>query len=122
MTPLDATPMIHVVMWRLLESAGGYPAAQNAVRMKAELETMRGRIPGMPYLEVGIDTRRRANSYDVVLICVFDSAEALEAYHDHPDHNAVKPLVQSVRGETVIVDYPSGTVAAEALMAALMPA
>jgi len=118
MTPRDAMPMVHVVMWRLLETAQGRTATENALLMKAELETMRGRIPGMPFLQVGVDARRRANSYDVVLICVFDDAEALEAYHDHPDHNAVKPLVQAVRGETVIVDYPSSVAPTEGLMAA----
>lgn len=100
-----APPMMHIVMWRLLEGAQGRTVAENAALMKAELETMRGRIPGLMRLDVGIDTRRRANSYDVVLICEFESAEALEAYHDHPAHNAVKPLVQAVRGDTVIVDY-----------------
>jgi len=98
-------PMTHVVMWRLLENALGRTAAENALLVKAELETMRGRIPGMTFLDVGIDTRRRANSYDVVLICRFDDVGLLEAYHDHPAHEAVKPLIQAVRGETVIVDY-----------------
>lgn len=99
--------MTHIVMWRLLETALGRPASENAVLLKAELESMRGKVPGLTGLEVGIDTRRRSNSFDVVLICAFESAEALEAYHDHPAHVAVKPLVQAVRGETVIVDYPA---------------
>jgi hypothetical protein len=97
--------MNHVVMWRLLDTAMGRTAQENAVLLKAGLEAMRGQIPGMTSLEVGIDTRRRANSFDVVLICRFDSADALEAYHDHPAHIAVVPLVQSVRCETIIVDY-----------------
>ena len=101
-------PMIHVVMWRLLETAMGRTTGENARLVKASLETMRGRIPGMTWLDVGIDSRRRANSFDVVLICEFESATALEAYHDHPAHEAVKPLIQAVRSETVIVDYPAG--------------
>ncbi len=104
-----STPMTHVVMWRLLENALGRSAAENALLMKAALETMRGRVPGMSFLDVGIDTRRRPNSYDVVLICRFDNAALLEAYHEHPAHEAVKPLVQAVRNETVIVDYPTAT-------------
>ena len=110
MNPVDqgpGGPMTHVVMWRLLETAMGRTAQENAIRLKAGLETMRGRIPGMTSLDVGIDTRRRANSFDVVLICDFESAEALEAYHDHPAHEAVKPLVQAVRDETIVVDYPA---------------
>lgn len=104
------SPVTHVVMWRLLANAMGRTAPENALRMKAGLETMRGQIPGMTYLDVGIDTRRRANSFDIVLICNFESAEALEAYHDHPAHEAVKPLVEGVRGETVVVDYPANRV------------
>lgn len=111
--------MTHVVMWRLLETAQGCTAGENAVLLKAELEAMRGRIPGMTGLEVGIDTRRRNNSFDVVLICRFESAEALEAYHDHPAHEAVKPLVAAIRGETVIVDYPAKEVFSRDAVAAV---
>lgn len=100
-------PMTHVVMWRLHETAMGRTAQENALLLKDGLETMRGKVPGMTHLDVGIDTRRWANSFDVVLICGFETAEALEAYHDHPAHAAIKPLVNAVRGETVIVDYPA---------------
>lgn len=100
-------PMTHVVMWRLLETAKGGSAVENAILLKARLEAMRGRIPGMRRLEVGIDTRRRANSFDVVLICDFESRAALEAYHDHPAHTAITRLVQAIRDETVVVDYPT---------------
>ena len=98
-------PLIHVVMWRLLETAMGRTAQENANLLKVELEAMRGQIPRMTYLDVGIDCRRRANSFDVVLICEFESAAALEAYHDHPAHMAVKGLLQAIRGATVVVDY-----------------
>lgn len=105
--PAAGPAMTHVVMWRLLETALGRSAHENAILLKAGLEAMRGRIPGMTGLEVGIDTRRRSNSFDVVLICGFESAEALEAYHDHPAHEAVKPLAAAIRSDTVIVDYPA---------------
>ena len=95
MNPVDQAPrgpMTHVVMWRLLETAMGRTAQENAILLKAGLEAMRGLIPGMTSLDVGIDTRRRANSFDVVLICGFESAEALEAYHDHPAHEGRNPF------------------------------
>jgi hypothetical protein len=109
--------MVHIVMWKLLDSAQGHSAAENAARLKAALETMRGRIPGMSVLEVGVDTRRRANSYDVVLVSMFDDMESLEAYHDHPDHNAVQPLIQAVRSQSIVVDYPARAACAEVLAA-----
>lgn len=107
-TGTDRGPsMTHVVMWRLLETALGRPASENALLLKAGLEDMQGQVPGLTGLEVGIDTRRRSNSFDVVLICTFESAEALEAYHDHPAHEAIKPLIQAIRSESVVVDYPT---------------
>jgi hypothetical protein len=92
---------VHVVMWRLASDA----AADAAHQVSTALQSMRGRIPGMLALEVGVDDRRRANSYDLVLQCRFASAAALEAYHDHPVHEAVKPLVRQLCRDGVVVDY-----------------
>lgn len=95
----------HIVMWRLKEQAAGNDRARNAGLIKEKLEALRGRIPGLRHIEVGIDFSREADSADVVLYSEFDSREALHAYHSHPEHVALKGFVGEVRAQRWLADY-----------------
>jgi hypothetical protein len=95
----------HIVLWRLKPEAHGRPAADNARAIKEKLEALRGRIPGMLRLEVGIDFSREETSSDVVLVSEFESRAALDAYQVHPAHEAVKGFILEARSERRLVDY-----------------
>lgn len=94
----------HVVFWRL-NGPTGEARRQQGAEIKAALEALNGRIPGLRHLEVGIDFSCGADSADVVLYSEFDSRDALAAYHDHPEHLRVAPLVKAARSERRVVDY-----------------
>jgi hypothetical protein len=98
----------HIVMWRLKDRAEGSDRAANARRIKAELEALRGRIPGLLALEVGLDIERSAAAFDVVLYSEFESLEALSGYQAHPEHAKVADFIGRVRSERVLVDYEPG--------------
>lgn len=95
----------HIVLWRLKPEAHGRPAADNARAIKEQLEALRGRIPGLLRLEVGIDFSREETSSDVVLVSEFESRAALDAYQVHPAHEAVKGFILEARSERRLVDY-----------------
>jgi len=95
----------HIVMWKLKPEAEGADALANARRIQAELEALRGRIPGMLAIEVGLDVERSAAAYDVVLYSEFESKAALAAYQAHPEHAKVAAFIGKVRQERVVVDY-----------------
>ena len=95
----------HIVVWRLKPEAHGQPAAQNARAIKEKLEALRGRIPGMLRLEVGLDFSREESSGDLVLYSEFESRAALNAYQVHPEHEAVKGFILEARSERRLVDY-----------------
>jgi hypothetical protein len=95
----------HIVVWRLKPEAHGRTAAQNAVSIKEKLEALRGRIPGMLRLEVGLDFSREQTSGDVVLYSEFESRAALDGYQVHPEHEAVKGFILEARSERRLVDY-----------------
>jgi hypothetical protein len=95
----------HIVMWKLKAYAEGGDVLANARRMKFELEALRGRIPGLVALEVGIDVERSSAAYDVVLCSEFDDAEALAAYQVHPEHAKVAAFIGKVREARAVVDY-----------------
>ena len=92
-------------MWRLKPQAEGADALSNARRMKAELEGLRGRIPGLLSLEVGLDVDRSSAAHDVVLVSEFESPAALAAYQAHPEHARVAAFIGKVRQERAVVDY-----------------
>lgn len=94
----------HIVMWRLNGATQAEKERQGA-EIKAALESLNGRIPGLIRLEIGLDFSRGEDSSDVVLYSEFDSREALDAYHHHPEHQKVAPLVKAARTERRVVDY-----------------
>lgn len=94
----------HVVMWNV---RGDTPAekAQGIARLQRSFESLRGRIPGLLCLEVGVDSSRVDYACDVVLYSEFESQAALDAYGTHPEHVRVKHEVADLRIARHQVDY-----------------
>ena len=85
--PAETThPMIkHIVMWTV-RGADDAARRHNLALLKAEFESLRGRVPGLPHLEIGVDESRIDYACDVVLYFEFVSLQALVDYADHPEH------------------------------------
>ncbi|MFB9128641.1 Dabb family protein [Paraburkholderia dipogonis] len=94
----------HIVMWRV---RGDTPAERlaGANRVKTSFEGLRGQIPGMSYLEVGLDHSRVDYACDAVLVTEFDSQDALNAYASHPEHLRVRNELGDLRTARFQVDY-----------------
>ena len=88
----------HIVMWKLKDKADAEP-------LKKALEALRGKIPGLLNIEVGIDFNQSEHAADVVLYAELESRDALAAYQEHPEHTAVIPMVQTVAVARTVVDY-----------------
>ncbi len=73
---------------------------------KEILLSMRGRVPQLRDIEVGIDRLGSERSYDVILVATVDSFAALEDYQNDPYHcGTVKKHMHAVREASVAVDY-----------------
>ena len=94
----------HIVMWRV---KGDSPQERHdaSVRIKRSFEGLRGRIPGMRHIEVGIDSSKVDYACDTVLVTEFDTLEALRAYADHPEHLRVRAELKGLRTTRHQVDY-----------------
>ena len=95
----------HIVMWQLKDQAEGADKAANAKKMKALLDACAGLVPGMHTFEVALAQPGLECTYDVVLYSEFESAAALDAYQNHPQHVALKPFVAAVRQSRQCMDY-----------------
>jgi len=88
----------HIVMWKLRDK-------KDAAEIKTKLEALKGKIPGLLDIEVGIDFLASEQSADLVLYTELESREALNAYQVHPEHQAVVPIVKAAAIARTVVDY-----------------
>jgi len=94
----------HIVMWKV---RGETPLqkAQAIAQLKRSFEGLRGRIPGLLHLEIGVDSSRIDYACDVVLYSEFESQAALDTYATHPEHLRVKQELGDLRIARHQVDY-----------------
>jgi hypothetical protein len=94
----------HIVMWNV---RGDSPEERElaVAQIQRSFESLRGRIPGLLRLEIGVDSSRVDYACDVVLYSEFDSQEALNGYASHPEHLRVKNEVADLRTTRHQVDY-----------------
>jgi hypothetical protein len=94
----------HIVMWNV-RGDDAAARAHNIAVLKAEFESLRGRVPGLLHLEVGVDDSRIDYACDVVLYTEFESREALAGYAQHPEHLRVRRALGELRTARHQVDY-----------------
>jgi quinol monooxygenase YgiN len=94
----------HIVMWNV-RGASREEHRANIERLRQEFESLRGRIPGLLHLEVGVDHSGIDYACDVLLYSEFDSQAALDAYASHPEHLRVKQALGDLRTARHQVDY-----------------
>ncbi|NJD51693.1 MAG: Dabb family protein [Candidatus Methanoperedens sp.] len=92
----------HVVLFKLKDRS-----IQSVEKARDVLLDLKGKIPVLRYLEVGIDVLHSERSYDIALITKFDSIEDLQAYQVHPVHQGVAKYINSVKEFSISVDYES---------------
>lgn len=89
----------HVILWKLKEEFSEAEKAQICAGIKAGLESLAGKIPGLASINVKIGGVSGSTA-DAMLDSTFDDLAALKAYSVHPAHVAVadskvRPFVQT---------------------------
>jgi quinol monooxygenase YgiN len=92
----------HVVVWKLKEPD---KRAAHAAIVKEALEGLRGKIPGLLAIEVGVDIGYDAGADDVCLYAEYADRAALDAYQIHPLHVAAKAVVAPYLTGRRVVDW-----------------
>lgn len=78
----------HVILWNLKDEYSDEQKMEIKAGIKAGLEGLKGKIPGL--VEIKVNTEPLASSNcDVMLDSLFESEEALKGYSGHPEHVAV---------------------------------
>lgn len=95
----------HIVMWNVVESHEGMDRQELLGEIKSRIEAMKGVVPQVREIEVGIDFNGSAAAYDIVLYSTFDSRADLDTYQVHPAHEEIKKFVGAVTTARAVVDY-----------------
>lgn len=91
----------HIVFFKLKE-----PTTENIEKARNILEGMRGNIPQLKELEVGVDVVRSERSFDVSITTRFDSREDMDEYQVHPYHvNEVIKNLRPMLEKSAAIDY-----------------
>lgn len=94
----------HIVMWNIRGDTA-VERAHGIARLQHSFASLLGKIPGLLYLEIGVDSSRIDYACDVVLYSEFESQAALDAYGSHPEHLRVKNELGDLRIARHQVDY-----------------
>ena len=89
----------HVVLFKLNEG-------ESAQKAKEVLLGMKGNVPMLRGIEVGVDKLHSARSYDVMLSVLLDDMQSLDEYqHDKYHVEVVKKHMHAVTKSSVAIDY-----------------
>lgn len=78
----------HVILWTLKEEYCDEQKKEIKKDIKAGLEGLKGRIPGLVDIQVNIDGLASSNA-DLMLDSTFEDEASLKGYAVHPEHVAV---------------------------------
>ena len=89
----------HIVCFKLKEG-------EDVNKAKEVLLSMKGNIPLIRDIEVGVDILHSERSYDLILSVVLDDMKALEDYQNNSYHvSVVKTHMHKIRSASVAVDF-----------------
>ena len=77
----------HIILWQLKEELKGEEKEQVKNNMKAHLEALVGKVPGLISMQIVIDGLESSNA-DVMLDSTLEDETALKGYAVHPEHVA----------------------------------
>lgn len=91
----------HIVMWKFKDEV----SEADKLEMKHQLESLKGVVPTLIDIEIGMDLVGKEASKDMVLYSEFASMEDLAAYAGHSEHLKVVEFVKPLVSERAVVDY-----------------
>lgn len=79
----------HIILWKLNPELAEEQKQEIKKNIKAGLEGLAGKVPGLVDIKVNIDGILPSSNCDLMLDSTLESPEALKGYSVHPAHVAV---------------------------------
>jgi hypothetical protein len=88
-TKIEKIMVKHIILWTLNPELTEEQKQEVKAGIKAGLEGLVGKVPGLLDVKVHISGRLGSSNADVMLDSTLESPEALKGYAQHPEHVAV---------------------------------
>nr|WP_040949261.1 Dabb family protein [Gorillibacterium massiliense] len=93
----------HIVFFRMKDTS-----PEGIAKTREVLLNMKGKVPQLKHIEVGVNVVSAARAYDIALVTKVETLEDLDAYQVHPVHQVVLAYMKdALREPSVAVDYIS---------------
>ncbi len=76
----------HIILWQLKDELSAEEKTEVKKKIKAGLEGLVGKVPGLTEVHVNVDNILESSNCDVMLDSTLESPEALKVYATHPEH------------------------------------
>ena len=93
--------LIHIVCWKYKPETDEAAREDHRGRLKALVDV----IPEIVTFDVGAHVLHLDRSFDTGLVATFADRSALDAYTDHPEHQAVAALGRQLAEKAISVDF-----------------
>jgi len=97
---LAGVVITHVITFKMHD-----PSPDHVAHCCALLESMKGRVPSLRTLHLGVNVVETPNSHDFVLVTTFDDLAGLEEYQQNPVHLEVATYLRANRIASAVVDF-----------------
>ena len=94
----------HVVLFKLKTFETEAEKRAKEQEIKDALLALKGKVEILRSIEVGINANPD-EEFNIALTTTFDNFDDLETYAEHPDHQAVIPLIREVLESRACTDY-----------------
>ena len=94
----------HVILWSFKDELSDAEKANAKVKIKAELEALKGVVPGLTEIKI-ITNPMESSNVDLMLDSTLESPESLAGYQVHPAHVAAATFVRSVMKSRSCMDF-----------------
>ncbi len=91
----------HIVFFKFKPGA----SEEEKNKLASDLKSLKGKIPLINRLEIGVDIGKKQNSCDLALIVDFNTWEDVGSYGAHPAHIEVVKLIKDICQNYSKIDY-----------------
>jgi len=95
----------HIVMWKLKPGANEAQTQAQREEVVALLNSVKQCVPGIIEFEIGTAQPGLEADADVILNSLFEDKATMQAYHVHPDHQAILGRMKELRETRHCMDY-----------------
>lgn len=94
----------HIVAWNFKDELSPEEKAEHAAKIKKELESLAGVIPGLVGIKV-FTSVEQSSDREIVLDTIITSGSAFKLYAEHPAHKKAGEYIRSVVKDRVALDF-----------------